>query len=65
MGADPARSVTDSYGRCHDVDNLFLAGAGIMPSGGGTSPTYTIHALSLRAAEHLRENWSQYAAVAA
>ena len=63
MGSAPASSVTDSFGRCHEVENLFLAGGGIIPGSGGTSPTFTIHALSLRAAEHLGEHWAQYAQV--
>jgi choline dehydrogenase-like flavoprotein len=61
MGRYPEHSVTDSYGRCHDHPNLILAGAGLFPAGGGTSPTFTLHAVSLRAAEHLLAHWSDYA----
>ncbi|MCC7411433.1 MAG: GMC family oxidoreductase [Gammaproteobacteria bacterium] len=61
MGSDPAQSVTNSYGRCHEVPNLILAGAGLFPSSGGTSPTFTIHAVSVRAVEHLLDHWSDYA----
>jgi len=53
MGHDASKSVTDSYGRCHDVDNLLVAGASLFPSAGAVNPTYTIHALSLRTAEML------------
>jgi len=53
MGKEAATSVTDSYGRCHDVPNMVIAGASLFPSAGAVNPTYTIHALSLRTAEHL------------
>jgi choline dehydrogenase-like flavoprotein len=62
MGSDPATSVTDSYGRSHDVRNLVLAGGCLFPCSGGTSPTFTIHAQSLRAAAHIAGHWSEYAA---
>ncbi|HEY0746016.1 MAG TPA: GMC family oxidoreductase [Steroidobacteraceae bacterium] len=60
MGTDPARSVCDSYGRSHDVRNLILAGAGLFPQSGGTSPTFTLHALALRSADHIARHWGAY-----
>jgi choline dehydrogenase-like flavoprotein len=62
MGADPATSVCDTYGRTHDVPNLLVAGAGLFPQAGGTSPTYTLHAVALRSADHVAGNWRDYAA---
>lgn len=61
MGDDPAASVTDSYGRTHDVANLMIAGAGLFPTGTGVNPTYTLHALALRATDHVTAHWSDYA----
>lgn len=61
MGDDPANSVTDSYGRCHDVPNLVVAGTGLFPTSGAVNPTYTMYALSLRAVEHVKAHWSGYA----
>lgn len=60
MGADPAKSVCDTYGRTHDIPNLLVAGAGLFPQSGGTSPTYTLHAVALRSADHLARNWRDY-----
>ncbi len=57
MGKDPETSVTDSYGRAHDLANLFLAGTGLFPTSGGVNPTFTVHALALRTAEHMIEHW--------
>lgn len=62
MGADPATSVCDTYGRTHGVPNLLVAGAGLFPQAGGTSPTYTLHAVALRSADHVAGNWRDYAA---
>tara|TARA_R110002110_G_scaffold413729_1_gene641624 strand:+ start:113550 stop:115145 length:1596 start_codon:yes stop_codon:yes gene_type:complete len=53
MGEDARTSVTDSYGRVHELDNLYVAGPGLFPSSGAVNPTFTIHALALRTADHL------------
>jgi choline dehydrogenase-like flavoprotein len=58
MGTDPATSVVDAWGRCHDVPNLFIFDGSIWPTSSGMNPTATIAALSLRCAEHLVENRS-------
>jgi quinoprotein glucose dehydrogenase len=50
MGADPASSVCDSFGRTHDHDNLFVVGAPTLPTGGCTNGTLTFAALTLRSA---------------
>ncbi len=57
MGDDPKSSVTNSYGQCHDVANLVIAGSGLFPSSAGVNPTYTIHALTARAGDYLLKNW--------
>jgi choline dehydrogenase-like flavoprotein len=53
MGNDPATSVVDAWGRCHDVPNLFIYDGSIWPTSSGMNPTATIAALALRCAEHL------------
>ena len=57
MGNDPAASVTDSFGRSHDIANLFIAGPGLYPTAGAMNPNFTNHALALRSAEHLLAHW--------
>lgn len=57
MGKDPAASVTDAFGRTHDVGNLYIGGGGLFPTGSAVNSTYTIHALALRAASQLRDHW--------
>lgn len=53
MGADPQSSVTDQWGRTHDHENLYLAGAPLFVTGGGTNPTETVMALAARTSDHL------------
>lgn len=53
MGTDPAESVTNTYGQTHDLPNLVVAGASLFPTSGAVPPTFTIHALAVRAAERL------------
>ena len=54
MGADPKTSVVDEHGRCHDVDNLYLAGSSVFVTGSDANPTLTLVALAHRLAEHLQ-----------
>ena len=53
MGTDPATSVVDPWGRCHDVPNLFIYDGSIWPTSSGMNPTATIAALALWCADHL------------
>jgi choline dehydrogenase-like flavoprotein len=53
MGVDPKNSVVDSFGRSHDVTNLFTVGPNLFPTISHANPTFTLHALALRSAEHL------------
>jgi choline dehydrogenase-like flavoprotein len=59
MGRDPSDSVTDSYGICHDVPNLVLAGSGLFPASDGASPTFTLLAVASRSVDHLLAGWSE------
>ena len=58
MGSDAATSVVNSYGQSHDVNNLFVAGPGLFPTSGAVNPPFTIHAVTLRAADYIHEHWS-------
>ena len=60
MGADPTASVCDGFGRTHEVPNLIVAGAGTFPQTCATSPTFTLHAVALRSAEHIATHFSDY-----
>lgn len=55
MGNDPASSVTDSHGRTHDHENLFVVGAPTMVSSSCANGTLTFCALALRSAEKIGE----------
>ncbi len=54
MSASPEDGIVDSNSRLHSVDNLYIAGSAVFPTGGYANPTLTIVALALRLADHLR-----------
>jgi len=54
MADSPAQGVVDRECRVHGMANLYVAGSSVFPTGGWAFPTFTIIALSLRLAEHLR-----------
>ena len=53
MHGDPARGVVDELGRCHDLDNLYIADTGIFPQCPSVNPMFTGMALAHRQGEHL------------
>jgi choline dehydrogenase-like flavoprotein len=53
MSNDPKLGVTDANGRVHSVENLFIGGSSLFPTGGWQHPTFTIIAMALRQAEFL------------
>ena len=59
MGSDPATSVTDSWGRAHDHENLFIVGAPTCVSGGCANGTLTFVALALRSAHQIGEAFAK------
>ena len=53
MGNDPAQSVVDPDLRAHDLDNLYIADASVLPTSAAVNPSLTIAALALRLGKHL------------
>jgi choline dehydrogenase-like flavoprotein len=53
MGADPAASVTDGYGRVHGLENVYAADGSVFVTSGAHNPTNTIMAVALRNMRHL------------
>lgn len=58
MGNDPATSVTDRYGRIHDLPNVFVADGSLNVSNGGFNPALTIMALGYWVGEHIVKEWA-------
>ncbi len=56
MGRERSSSVVDTDGRCWQHPNLFLAGAGNMPTMGTSNPTLTLCALAYRTAGAIRSS---------
>jgi choline dehydrogenase-like flavoprotein len=55
MGADPRKSVTNSWSQTWDVPNLFITDGAVFASNADKNPTLTIMALAWRAADHILE----------
>jgi choline dehydrogenase-like flavoprotein len=53
MGSDPATSVVDANLKAHDVDNLYIVDASVLPTSAAVNPSLTVAALALRAGEHI------------
>ena len=45
--------VVDPNCRVHGLDNLYIAGSSVFPTGGYANPTLTLVALAVRLSEHL------------
>lgn len=56
MGNDPRTSVTGSFGRTHDIPNLFVCDGSLLPTQGSANPGLTIQALAARTADFLIAN---------
>lgn len=54
MGTAASDSVVNANGRVHNLQNLFVAGAAVMPGSGANMVTCNLLALTLRLADHLK-----------
>jgi choline dehydrogenase-like flavoprotein len=59
MGNNKRNSVVDKNCQVHDVTNLYIAGSSIFPTGGYANPTYTIVALAIRLADHIKQKLAE------
>ena len=57
MGNDPQTSVTDKYGRVHEVDNLFIADGSLHVTNGAFNPVLTIMALGYWVSDYIIKEW--------
>ena len=55
MHGDPEQGVVDEWGRCHDLDNLWIADTGVFPRCPSVNPMWTLMALARRSARQLAE----------
>lgn len=56
FGNDPRKFVTNRFGQCHDVSNLYICDASIFPFCTDKTTTLSILAFTLRTCEYLIEN---------
>ncbi len=55
MAVSEVDGVVDENSRVFGVEDLYIAGSSVFPTGGAANPTLTIVALALRLADHLSE----------
>lgn len=53
LGSDPRTSVVNPGGRAHELDNLWITDASVLPTSAAVNPALTVAALALRAASGL------------
>ena len=53
MSSSPVNGVVDKNLKVHDLNNLYIAGSSVFPTGGYINPTMTIVALSMRLNNHI------------
>jgi choline dehydrogenase-like flavoprotein len=61
MSSNPAEGVVDPRCRVHGVENLYIAGCSVFPTGGYINPTFPILTLALRIAEDVHGSLSRTA----
>jgi choline dehydrogenase-like flavoprotein len=54
MAADPKEGVVDADCRVHGIGNLYVAGSSVFPSWGVATPTFSLIALAIRLADHIK-----------
>ncbi len=54
MGNTRADSVVNADCKMHGLDNFYIAGSSVFPTSGWANPTYTIVALAIKLADHLK-----------
>ncbi len=54
MGNDAATSVVDTWCQSHDIKNLLITDASVLPTSAAVNPALTVAALALRAGKRLR-----------
>ena len=57
LGNDRATSVLNANAQSHDVENLFCGGPGVFPTSSSINSTFTLHAVALKSAKFMIDNW--------
>ena len=58
LGMDPMKSVLNAHCQSHEVENLFVGGPGVFPTSSSVNSTFTAHALAMKGAHYLAQNWT-------
>lgn len=61
MHETPQKGVVDRNSTVHGINNLFITGSSVFPTGGYANPNLTIGALAIRLADHIIERFKTQA----
>ena len=61
MSGDERTGVVDANCRVHGLENLYVAGSSVYPTGSNINPTLTLVALALRLSDHLKNRITERA----
>lgn len=61
MASSAAEGIVDRHCQVFGMDNLFIGGSSVFPTGGHANPTYSIVQLALRLGDHLGDRLSRQA----
>lgn len=53
MSSSPKNGVVDENLKVHGIENLFISGSSVFPTGGGCNPTFTVTMLALRLGHYI------------
>jgi choline dehydrogenase-like flavoprotein len=59
MHNSPKKGVVDANCKIHNINNLFIAGPSVFPTGGYANPSLTIVALSIRLADYVKAKFKE------
>jgi choline dehydrogenase-like flavoprotein len=57
----PDKGVANEHGKVFGIENLYVTGSSVFPTGGHANPTLTIVALAIRLGNHIAKAWKDSA----
>ena len=60
MGSNKKKSVVNSFGQSHDIENLFIVDSSIFVTSAAVNPLNTMTALALRISDYIKKNINKF-----
>ena len=59
IATSPDKGVANEHGKVFGIENLYVTGSSVFPTGGHANPTLTIVALAIRLGNHIAKMWKE------